>query len=686
VIDLASIDGFLDKAFDLACFVQRDREAAVRIVAGALGKLEVATAAQGKRLYYRPEGRPWSRSQSGRLRNKVSFNDLHLLQRLIYIESEPYEIAQEQAKGPSTIGEEDLVIHFIKHLVRRTTKRNSFYVTLGLSRLLHRYTTAETMDIYNAVIQDPERVKDDFYYRSRKGVLMQELKERFGDLINVCHGPRGEERFEADDNPSRFSVLVRECLSFFTPWNTPCLVPVGVDPLREGIPSLSDRGHNEDEIEVNRIHAVLHPDCFGRLISDLRFDSPEARLDIPKFFYASDMNNNGSNSRHAAKLNDEELNSIKRALDNNAARRQVAHARVLRVVIDGNERARFDLSESRSTRFHLDQDAELIEIRSPDNAGREVLLASHVLAHTENNEVAQAADTSITLEGGQKISIAVSSAAGGTDATVNVSYRETNPFRAAALLFHQMAHSVGRDSPRNFWSDRKILVPALAVLLIAIGLIALIKYARKGNAPAPDQIQVAVSQTGGVRKEGTPATGSTAPTSNKTANEEESSRQHRESVQPSPKAESSARNSGQQKPDTSTVPEVATESGIETRSTKARREAVPLSAVKKIYIEILGDDMSKDSVRKGLSERLSSGNRILAVNNRHDADALLEVSVKKSDGAEPDIINVVVELINVRGQVLWPNTSSSGNYQGPVYEVTAKIVRDLLAALQRSNN
>jgi len=76
------------------------------------------------------------------------------------------------------------------------------------------------MDIYNAVIQNPERVKDDSYYRSRKGVLMQELKQRFGNLINVCQGPHGEERFETDDNPSRFVELVRECLSFFTPWNT----------------------------------------------------------------------------------------------------------------------------------------------------------------------------------------------------------------------------------------------------------------------------------------------------------------------------------------------------------------------------------------------------------------------------------------------------------------------------------
>jgi len=226
VISSESSENLLNKAFQLTCFILADREAALRVVTGALTKLEVAFAAQGKRLYYRPMGRLWSRrSQSNRFRNNISFNELHLLQRLIYVESEPFEVGQEQAKGSAGVGEEDLVIHFIKHLTRKTVKRNSFYVTLGLSRLLYSYTTAETMDIYNAVIQDPERVKDDYYYRSRKGVLMQELKQRFGDLINIGHGSRGEERFEADNNQGRFVELVRECLSFFTPWHTPCLVP-----------------------------------------------------------------------------------------------------------------------------------------------------------------------------------------------------------------------------------------------------------------------------------------------------------------------------------------------------------------------------------------------------------------------------------------------------------------------------
>ena len=676
-----SIGGLVHKAFDLACFIQRDRDAAVRIVARALTKLEVATTAQGKRLYYKPSGRPWSlRSQSGGLRNRISFNELHLLQRLIYIESEPYEIAQEQRTGSNAAGEEDLVIHFIKHLVRKTTKRNSFYVTLGLSRLLHSYTTAETMDIYNAVIQDPERVKDDYYFRSRKAALMQELKLRFGDLIKVCHGPRGEEKFETDDNPTRFVKLVRECLSFFTPWNTPCLVPAGIDPIREGIPSFSDRSHKkEDETEVNRIHAILHPECFHRLIEDLRFESPNTRLNVPHFFYGHDVNSNGSNRhKHSATLSEEELRSIKREVDGNATRRKSAHAGVLRVIVDGNECARFDPRETRSTRFHLESDAELIEVLSDCNDGEEVVLALHPLAYAETDDKVQPAHTSITLEGGQKISIVVSPATQGTDATVDISYRETNPARAASLLFNQLVRLKSDGSSRIIWNGRRILVPTLAVFLLGIGLVAIIKFARNENAPAVPQDQVATSrQHDTVTKELPPPTESSARDSNKSL--EKASGQQRRVVGPSAKTEMEARNSSQ--PRLETPQETGTEASQETRSLKAPLAVVPLSAVKKIYVEVLGDDISKQSMRKALVEGF--GKRIIIASNRNEADALLEVSITKPAGAEPHTIDVVVELLNARGDVIWPNTSSK-NYQGSARAVTNKIVRDLLADMKKS--
>lgn len=685
MIDLESIDGLLNKAFNLAYFIQRDRNAAVHIVARTLTKLEAVTAAQRKRLYYRPAGRPWSlRSQSDPLRNKISFNELHLLQRLIYIESEPYEIAQEKGKGPHIVGEEDLVIHYIKHLVGKTIRRNSFYVTLGLGRVLHSYTTAETMDIYNAVIQDPERVKDDSYYRSRKGILMQELKERFGDLIKISHGPRGEDRFETDHDQSRFVELVRNCLSFFTPWDTPCLVPAGVDLIREDIPCLSYRGHKEeDKIEVNRIHAVLHPDCFRRLTNDLHVDAPETRLNVPRFFYAN-LNSNGSNGeRHSATLSVEELTSIKRELDDYAGRRKSAHAGMLRVMVDGNEFARFDPTETGSTHFNLNDDADLIEVRSCDDTGEEILLALHPLAYAETDDKVEPADTAITLEGGQKISIVVSRRSSESRATVEVRYLETSPFHAASLFFHQLARSMSGSSSQIVWNGSRIFVSALAVLLITIGVVAIIKYVRQGSTPADEQNQLATSPSMGTDKERASQAGTSATDSNKTSHGEKVSPKQPQLV-PSPKTETTARNSAQRGPETRTPQETATQGDSETRSLNARRTAVPLSAVKKIYIQILGDNISKETMQKALVEKFGSRGRITVVSNENRADALLEVSVTKSNSAQAEGVEVIVQLINIRGQAIWPNTNASGQYQGSPAAVSTGIVNDLLNALQKS--
>ena len=674
--DPPSIEGLLEKAFELACFIQRDREAAVRIVARALAKLEVVTAAQGKRLYYKPSGRRWL-LHSRPFRNRISFGEAHLLQRLIYIESEPYEIAQEHGNGKHDTCDEDLVIHFVKHLVRKTIKRNSFYVTLGLGRLLHSYTTAETMDIYNAVIQDPDRVKDDYYFRSRKGALMQELKQRFGDLIRVSHRSRGEERFETHDNPSHFAQLVRECLRVFTPWNTPCLVPAGVDPIRDGIPSLSFRGRDdEDGVEVNRIHALLHPDCFYRLIDDLRFDAPEKRLTVPRF-YTNGRNNNGSNDgRRTAKLNEAEVTAIKRELDQNAVSRKSAHTGLLRVLVDGNERARFDVNERRSTRFRLERDGELIEVRSRDKTGEEVLLALHPIAYAEAVDESQPADTSITLEGGQEISIVVSPATGDLGRVVDISYRE----RTASFWFYQLTPSIRSSAFGKIRSGQRILAPTLGVLVLIVGLIAIINYSRQ-------RITLRQNQAGEVQKLDTatpnevPTTANSATDKNVTGNAAETSRQQRPGAAASAKPGNLARNPAHARLETTTETETATETTGETRSLKTRRVALPLSAVSKVYVEVTGNEILRQELSRALSEQLRSSEGISLVANRADAEALLQVSPAQTTEAESKL--TVVELINRGGQVIWRETVAA-NTGNSAADISARIGKDLLAAIQKA--
>jgi len=147
---LSRIDELVNRAFQLAYFIHRDKTRALRIATDALTKLEVACTAQDKRLYYNPTGRSLGdEPRISKYRTKISMSELHLLERLVYAESEPYERHDEQSDGGNLLDEEDMIIRFIKHLVRIALKRNSFYVTLGLSRLLYNYSTTETMEIYN---------------------------------------------------------------------------------------------------------------------------------------------------------------------------------------------------------------------------------------------------------------------------------------------------------------------------------------------------------------------------------------------------------------------------------------------------------------------------------------------------------------------------------------------------------
>jgi hypothetical protein len=283
-------DAMHSQALRLAYFIHGDRELAVRIATAAMSKLNAAAAAQDKRSYYRTGGR--SQSSGSKMispRTKVCLSELHLLQRLVYVESEPHERQVEQRQS-ATIGEESLITRYIKHLINITMMRNSFHVALGVSRLLYNYTTAESMKLYDLIMQNPERAKDDAYWRERKAQLRRELNDRFGQRLAVVRGPYGEERFQRREDSARYLGLVKQCLQMFTPWDTPCPLP-DAGPAPGEVGAFTFRGSDPDEehqIEVARMHAVIHPDCYERLVAGLGLDSPARRLEIPKFFHNSD--------------------------------------------------------------------------------------------------------------------------------------------------------------------------------------------------------------------------------------------------------------------------------------------------------------------------------------------------------------------------------------------------------------
>ena len=688
-----STEEVLNKAYRLAYFLHQDRGIAIQIVSAATLKLNVAMAVQSKRLYYIPVGR-FSRGESRRtdaFRNKALFSDLHLLQRLLYVESEPYERQKERAAvaGPpgvhadgDTPSEEDLLVYFIKHLVRITTKRNAFYVTLGVSRLLHSYSTLETMEIYNAVIGEPERVKDDYYYRSRKGVLMHEMYQRFGDLIRTCRQRRGEERFETQQGSSELRSLVRACLRLFTPWDTQCHVPQDFDPLKSVIASLASKSSaDENDVEVSRIHAVLHPNCFEKLVAAFGYCPPEKRIELPRF-YANDMDDQSPPRQRSAptELNAAELAEINHMLDQEAGRRRRSSpTAVIRIMVDGIERGRLNPAEESSTSFSVDEDAEIIEVKTAGTQG-ELLLATHLLTSLGETPPDAAIVSSIRLEGGQDLSLSITrrqiAASGGTDLLVKFGYRETNPRRVARLWWQRLNRRVTSEQESLGFragsgiSARHVLAGSVLFICLTsyIGYVTL--RSRTTTEPTPisgGQVTPQSSETPlGVNNSNVgpeqAAAKATPPGQDQRVDQPPPRRAERSTAPKLPA--SSGAGAAVPAPEEDVAADVMRSGNVVPNLT--------LKDVKKIYIEIRGN-ATVNELRSNLSESLNSSGAV-AVANADDADAALKIVVSQTGTS--------AQLVNARGTVLWPKTGGPRRYSGDTAKAISEIVRDLLSDLR----
>lgn len=705
-----STEEVLNKAYRLAYFLHQDKSLAIRIVAAATLKLNVAMAVQSKRLYYIPVGR-FSRGESRRtdgIRNKALLSDLHLLQRLIYGESEPYERQKERAAqaGPPGVRadgdpatEEDLLVYFVKHLVRITTKRNAFYVTLGVSRLLHSYSTLETMELYNAVIGEPERVKDDYYYRSRKAVLMQEMYQRFGQLIRACRQRRGEERFETQQGSNEQRSLVRECLRLFTPWDTHCPVPSDFDPFKTIIgPLTSKSGADENRIEVNRIHAVLHPDCFARLVAAFGYGSPGERVELPRFFSDQTDDQSPPQQRNApSELSAEELAEINHMLDEQAGRRRrSSSAAAIRVVVDGVERGRLNPVEQSSISFSVAEDAEIIEVKTMDPGG-DLLLATHLLTSFKKDTDDAAIVSSIRLEGGQDLSLSITrrqiESDGATDLLVKFGYQETNVRRSARLWWQRLRF---RSNSERGSSSRSLLgvgVSARYVLagsVVVICLAGYLAYVMLSSRQAVEPPQTSIAQTS-IPQTSIPQT-SIAQTPRQESSENQIIQPEKPAATATPGSNQTASQTTQRKRSTADKAPAAVDNSSRTEAPTAQEDAAedltrssevvanqPLREVKKIYIDLRGDSAFNE-LRSKLVASLGSSGVVAATTDANEADAALRiVASQTSDGR----IEASALLVNARGTVLWPKTNRNAHrYSGEINNVLSEIVKDLLSEIR----
>jgi hypothetical protein len=122
-----------------------------------------------------------------------------------------------------------------------------------------------------------------------------------------------------------------------------------------------------------------------------------------------------------------------------------------------------------------------------------------------------------------------------------------------------------------------------------------------------------------------------------------------------------------------------------TRGSKPKPAAVPLLAVRRIYVAPLGSDPFSQQVRDQLINSLPASGRFLITENPDEADAALKGTVKR-EAAQPDpnsgqpveIGRVTLQLVNATGDVLWTSTQRSSTST-----VARQSVNELLKLIQK---
>lgn len=615
----------LNKAFELAHaiyrFDERWRAIAVRIVTEALQAVDVRLSAQLEADRHDPQ-KP----------TKVRWKTEQWFQILVLCKSANYELQQEAGKD-IMLSRDDMIIRYLKHMVVTTFRRNSFHVSLGLSRLVYGYSAAEAVAIYDLIFQDPDSStrKADAYYRARKSKLIEELEKRFHPFLKIEEGSRSEIRFQLDPESNRFSALVAEYLARFTPWDTVCELPRKLDGWST-ITSLQSS-------QASQIHALVHPACFARICEALKLAPPEKSLALPKFFVEAPT---PPNQPGASQLTDDEITKVRRTLRDDREKRKRFKPESLRVVVDGVEAASLILrGQQKNIQIDLPAGATLLEVFGREG-NHELLLASHVVMEDNGDASSRPPELyASVLEGGHRISLTIRP----DGRVVEIVYAQ----QAHASRWWQFSNFLRATDPRDLRGRSRISAPALAIILIAaigLGVAIFITVTRRSNdefarvEPTP-QIQAPSFE------QSSPSPQSIASVS---------------TPAPSPKASPTAERTREQ-------------------ATSAIKS---LAEMRNVYVMPFGSDLFSQTVHDAVAEKLRE--RFSVTAGPGEADTAVSASVSGIGAprmpGDDEVAVVQLRLLNAAGETIW----RTKRYRGTASAIADQFWRDLQAALERDQN
>lgn len=485
-----------DLAFDLAYYIHADREVAFFVAEDALDALAWTFSRQEKNRAPSERLRGFLKwgERTRPVRKTVRLGEEQMLQWLVFKQSEAWERQTECGEGLYLPNEDDMIVRYVAHLVCLTLRRGSFYVTLAVGALLHRFSRRETRLCYDVLTQnDPARVKDAGYIGKQRLELIERVSRRFGQMVRVEQKPGDEKQFVARETTQYVIELVNESLRRFAPWGTACAVESGFEVT--DIPGLyfSETGGGDEEvIELNRVRAVIDPDCFARFAAGLSkyvrtlpggdqdrgcdFDALDQRLAVPAFRDLPTGAPRGDRLR-PPRLEPHDYVRLRRALDARSQRRRDFSPQHLCVYVDDVPLVSFDPKIARRVRREINAGAGVVEVRGSDHAGELTLATLSLDGYAcDGREVTG----SVVQLSGQTVNVRLKPSDGECERVqLEVSYSAPGLAQAAARLVHRAVQRAGgtdegdESSPasREMRSQQWVRIGAAASLVVTASVL-----------------------------------------------------------------------------------------------------------------------------------------------------------------------------------------------------------------------
>jgi hypothetical protein len=707
-------------AFRLGFFLLADRKDALSVLHQAVARLPVTAHTQKKRLAKRPKNE---------VHKKLSLTELQLLQYLVYVCSELYERMQEQEHrdGRRSLTQEDMIARYVKHLVLLYLEHNSFYAAVGQSCVLFDLETSQAERLYEILVQgSPAHLdtKGDYSVRDAKREMRQRLADRFGPFVSSREGARREQRLVTMADPGPHFGFVKRCLHRLQPvpdedggagrWHLPSCF----DPTAYGLTELQhDAGDSdpraEQSAELRRLHAVVHPCCWARLLRAAGHAYGRRRLLLPSFNLSrdGDTRHMRHSNRHPPELTSDELDGLSRALSKEARRRSALSASDLSVAVDDVPCRLWSPGETDTLRVSAGAGARVLSVSGRDEEG-EVLLAVCLLQFGDVGD--GGGPFKVKLEGGRELTFEVTRTPGGPGGfEVLIRLRETRPHRAAASYLARRYKGLGGATLYGWASAARLKFVALtcAALLAALLVGWWLTRAPRPTPPvmqadrqtptlpttplpSPAQTQEARKESGTAEQPSPGNGGAVSPPAlhapSPPAREGQGGgrtpqatrkprRRPTEAVGQSAQGGEIVRGRGQ--PSNARRPEPFEQTHGSTRGTQGDGlEGVGLADVREVYVDPLSGSPLGEAMRRHLSEAVGGSGGLSLTPERLKADAILVGEIEETAGR----LTLDVRLVNVRGRVLWRERLSleKGAAEASLPDAAKRMIGGLLRRIK----